>query len=55
MTTLLPDTYGFAMVAHGSKDGNKNDGIALARCLKSVERDMKFICNIWKMWKNKLQ
>lgn len=56
LTALMPATYGFAMVAHVSKDGKKKDGIALARCLKSVERDSKLIGNFWKkMWRNKLQ
>ncbi|KAJ4871355.1 hypothetical protein Rs2_44562 [Raphanus sativus] len=53
---LMPATYGFAMVAHVSKDGKKKEGIALARCLKSVERDMKFVGDFWKkMWRDKLQ
>ncbi|CAH8386209.1 unnamed protein product [Eruca vesicaria subsp. sativa] len=47
--TLMPATYGFAMVAHVSKDGKKKDGIALARCLKSVERDtnQELKINVW--------
>ncbi|WZZ63308.1 hypothetical protein YC2023_063415 [Brassica napus] len=56
LTALMPATCGFAMVAHVSKDGKKKDGIALARCLKSVERNSKFIGNFWKkLWRNKLQ
>lgn len=38
---LRPATYGFAMVAHVSEDGKKKDGIALARCVMNLERDMK--------------
>ncbi|KAF3609886.1 hypothetical protein DY000_02051585 [Brassica cretica] len=56
LTALMPATCGFTMVAHVSKDGKKKDGIALARCLKSVERNSKFIGNFWKkLWRNKLQ
>ncbi|CAL9219406.1 unnamed protein product [Arabidopsis halleri] len=53
---LMPATYGFAMVAHVSEDGKKKDGIALARCVMNVERDMKKGGIFWKkLWRSKLQ